>query len=280
VIEALLDPLSHGATARALAEIVLLAAVGGTLGCWIVLYRLSYGAESLAHGLFPGLVLAALTGIPLLVGGAIGLIAAGLAVAAASRLPRSDADTGVAVVVTTMFGAGALLALSPESPAGVGNLLFGSILGVSETDLLVGGALVALILAALWVLHPRLLALGFDRGSPATLGARPLALDAALLGLIGLAILVAVEGLGNLLVVAVLVGPAATAQLLTHRVAPMMALATLAAALAGVGGIYLSYYADTAAAASIAGCIVALYLVALTVAAARPGHLGAHGYDR
>jgi ABC-type Mn2+/Zn2+ transport system permease subunit len=269
-VDLLLDPLSHGATERALLEVVLLAAAGGALGCWIVLYGLSYGAESLAHSLFPGLVLAALTGIPLLLGGAAGLVVAAFAVAAASRAPEADADAAVGVVVTTLFGVGALLALSPDSPPGIQSLLFGNILGVTVGDLLLAAGLTAGVLAALWVLHSRLLAVGFDRGAARSLGVSPFLVDAALLGLIGVAILVAVQGLGNLLVVAVLVGPAATARLLTRRLPAMMAVATLAAALAGVAGIYISYYADTAAGASIAACIVGLYLLALA-ASAVPG---------
>ena len=279
-MDLLTDPLAGGATARALAEVVLLAAVGGALGCWIVLYGLSYGAESLAHSLFPGLVLAALTGIPLLLGGALGLLVAAVAVAAAGRAPGTDADTAVAVVVTTLLGAGALLALSPESPPGIQSLLFGNILGVSAADLLLAAGLAAAVLAALSFLHSRLLAVGFDRAAARSLGVSPFAVDVALLALVGVAILVAVQGLGNLLVVAVLVGPAATARLLTRRLVPMMVVATLAAALAGVAGIYLSYYADTAAGASIAACIVGLYLLTLALVATPAGALQRRGYDR
>jgi ABC-type Mn2+/Zn2+ transport system permease subunit len=278
VIEALFDPLGHGATARAVLEVVLLATLGGALGSWIVLYRLSYAAESLAHGLFPGLVLAALTGLPLILGGALGLAVAGLGVALASR-GAADPDTAVGIVVTTMFGAGALLALSADSPPGLGNLLFGGILGVSAEDLAVAGGLTAAVLLGLWCLHPRLLAVGFDRSAAGSLGVRVLAVDAALLGLIGAGIVVALEGMGNLLVVAVLIGPAATARLLSRRVGPMVALATACGMVAGVGGIYLSYYADTAAGASVAGCIVLLYLSVL-VATALSGGSRQPGYDR
>src|SRR5437660_12892479 len=96
---------------RAFAEVVLLGLVGGALGCWVVFYGLSYGAESLAHGLFPGLVLSSLIGIPLLVGGAAGLIGAALAIALARRVPEVGSCTAVAVVVGSLFGLGALLAL-------------------------------------------------------------------------------------------------------------------------------------------------------------------------
>jgi ABC-type Mn2+/Zn2+ transport system permease subunit len=264
VLHALTDPFGQTLMQRALLEVLLLAAVGGTLGCWIVLGGLSYGAESLAHGMFPGLVLAALAGVPLLVGGAAGILVAALAVALAARVGRDRIarDDAIAVAVTTLFGAGALLALSPEVPVGIQGLLFGDVLGTSRADLLAGGALVALVLLALLLTHQRLLAVGFDRDGARALGVAPVAVDALLLALLALAVLVAVQGLGNLLVVAVLVAPAAAARLLTRRLGPMMALAVALGALAGIGGLYLSYYARIAAGASIAGLLVATWLVA------------------
>jgi len=270
VLHTLTDPFSQTLMQRALLEVLLLAAVGGTLGCWIVLGGLSYGAESLAHGMFPGLVLAALAGVPLLLGGAAGILAAALAVALAARVgqDRIARDDAIAVAVTTLFGAGALLALSPDVPVGIQGLLFGDVLGTSRADLLAGSALVALVLLALLLGHQRLLAVGFDRDGARALGVAPVAVDALLLTLLALAVLVAVQGLGNLLVVAVLVAPAAAARLLARRLVPMMALAVLLGALAGVGGLYLSYYARIAAGASIAGLLVATWLLARLVARA------------
>jgi ABC-type Mn2+/Zn2+ transport system permease subunit len=257
----LLHPWADPTMQRALAEVALLGISGGALGCWVVFYGLSYSAESLAHSLFPGLVVAALVGVPLLLGGAAGIVVAALAIAAAARTPEIGRDTAVAVVVTTLFGLGVVLALSPSSPPGIQALLFGDILGVSDSDLLLAGGLAVVVLVALRLLHGQLLVVGFDRSSAGAFGGRPLLVDTALLILLALTILVAVQGLGNLLVVALLVGPAATARLLARRIVPMMAVASGLALLAGVGGLYLSYYASTAAGASIAGLMVAMYLV-------------------
>jgi ABC-type Mn2+/Zn2+ transport system permease subunit len=267
VLDALADPFSQALMQRALLEVLLLAVVGGTLGCWIVLGELSYGAESLAHGMFPGLVLAALAGVPLLLGGAAGILVAALAIALAGRVPAIGRDNAVAVAVTTLFGLGALLALSPDAPLGIQGLLFGDVLGTTTGDLLAGAALAAVVLLALQLAHWRLLATGFDRNAARALGIAPLAVDALLLTLLALAVLVAVQGLGNLLVVAVLVAPAAAARLVTRRLAPMMALAVVLGAIAGVGGLYLSYYARIAAGASIAGLLVIGYLLARLAAA-------------
>src|SRR5205823_12082339 len=102
-------PWSEPLLQRAFAEVALIGLVGGLLGCWLVLYELSYSAESLAHALFPGLVAAALVGLPLLIGGAAGILVAALAVALAGRAPAIGRDTAVAGVGTTPLGAGALL---------------------------------------------------------------------------------------------------------------------------------------------------------------------------
>jgi ABC-type Mn2+/Zn2+ transport system permease subunit len=258
----LADPWRDPLTRRALAEAVLLAIAGGAIGCWIVFYNLAYSAESLAHALLPGLVVAALTGLPLLLGGAAGLLVAALGVALAARVPAIGRDTAVAVVVTTLFGLGALLALSSASPPGLQGMLFGDILGVSNTDLALAGGLVVVVLGALGALHGRLVLVGFDRGNARALGVSPVLVDAALLVLVAVVLLVAVQGLGNLLVVAVLIAPAASARLLTRRLAPMMAAAAAIAAVGAIGGLYLSFYAGTAAGASIAAVLVGLYALA------------------
>jgi ABC-type Mn2+/Zn2+ transport system permease subunit len=258
----LADPWRDPLTRRALAEAVLLAIAGGAIGCWIVFYNLAYSAESLAHALLPGLVVAALAGLPLLLGGAAGLVVAALGVALAARVPAIGRDTGVAVVVTTLFGLGALLALSSASPPGLQGILFGDILGVSNTDLALAGGLVVVVLGALGALHGRLVLVGFDRSNARALGVSPVLVDAALLVLVAVVLLVAVQGLGNLLVVAVLIAPAASARLLARRLAPMMAAAAAIAVAGVVGGLYLSFYAGTAAGASIAAVLVGLYALA------------------
>jgi ABC-type Mn2+/Zn2+ transport system permease subunit len=183
-------------------------------------------------------------------------------VALASRVQGLGRDSAVAVVVTTLLGLGALLALSPDTPAGLDGLLFGDVLGAGGGQLALAAALAVVVGGALWILHPRLLVVGLDRLSAPALGVRPFAVDAALLVLLALALLVAVQGLGNLLVVAVLIAPAAAARLVARRMAPMMLASAGIAALAGIAGLYVSYWARTAAGASIALALVASYGVA------------------
>jgi ABC-type Mn2+/Zn2+ transport system permease subunit len=254
---------------RALAEVVLLGIAGGALGCWVVHYGFSYAAESLAHSIFPGLVIAAIAAVPLLLGAAPAALIAALAIALCGRVAGVGREAAVAVVVTTMFGLGVLLALSPRSPPGIESLLFGDVFGATDGDLLAAAGLAVVVGLSLWGLHGRLLAVGFDRAAARGLGVSPALVEAALLVLLAAGTVVAVQGLGNLLVVAVFVAPAAAARRLCDRMAPMMGVAAAIAALAGVAGLYLSYYAGTAGGASIALTLAAAYPLALLLSRLR-----------
>jgi ABC-type Mn2+/Zn2+ transport system permease subunit len=273
----LADPLADPLVRRAAAEVALIGLVGGALGCWIVHYGLPYAAESVAHCMLPGLVLASLAGVPLIVGGAAGLLAGVAAIGLAARAPGIGRDSAVAVAVTALFGLGALFALTPETPPNLQGILFGDVLAVSAEDLAIAGALAFATMAGLVLLHPRLLAVGFDAHGARAIGVRAGAVEAALLVLLAVAVLVAVQGLGNLLAVASLVGPAAVARVLAARMASMMALAVALAIASGLVGLYASYHLELAAGASIAGATVAICLAALagrsvlTGARVRPG---------
>jgi ABC-type Mn2+/Zn2+ transport system permease subunit len=259
VLSWLADPFAAPLMQRALAEVLLLALACGPLGVWIVLYRQSYAAESIAHGMLPGLVLAALAGLPLLLGAAGGVVLAAAAIALAGRDERLGGDAAVAVVVSTLFGLGALLALSPAVPPRLGELLFGDLLGVSASDLLQAGAIAAGAALAFAVGHRRL-ALGvFDPAAARSLGARPGRTEAALLVLLALCTVAAVQGLGNLLAVALVLAPGAAALNLTRRLGAAVAASVALAALAGVAGLLASYHLDVAAGGSVALCAVALF---------------------
>lgn len=267
----LTDPLSGAIMQRALVEVVLLGIAGGAIGCWVVLNGLSYGAESLPHAMFPGLVIAALAGIPLLVGGAAGLALAGAAIVAATRTPLIGRDSAIAVAVTTLFGLGALLALSPATPQSVQTLLFGDVLGLTTGDLITAAVLTVVVLAALRTLHARLLVVSFDRSTARSIGVSRTPIEAALLALLAISVLIAVQALGNLLVVALLIAPAAAARHLARRMLPMMAIAAALAVISGIVGLYVSYHLRAAAGASIALAMVATYALAAGAARVLPG---------
>jgi ABC-type Mn2+/Zn2+ transport system permease subunit len=263
LVRVLVEPFTEPIVQRAAAGVVLLGIVGGLAGCWVVLYGLSYAAESLAHGSLPGMVVAVAAGLPLLIGTSGGLLVAAAAIALVARVPALGRDTAVSIVISTMLGLGALLALAPSTPRGLAALLFGDVLGLSTADLAIGVLVAALLALLLTVFHGRLLAVGFDRETAARLGIRPGLIELLLLVLLGLALVVVVPALGNLLAAAILIGPAATARLVTRRVPSMLAVAVLLAIGCGLAGLDASYQLSTASGATIAATILVVYLLAL-----------------
>jgi len=250
--------LSSGIMQRAFAEAIILGLACGPLGVWILLLRRSYAAESLSHAMLPGLVIAALAGVPLILGAAGGVLVAAVGIALVARDARVGGDVGVAVVVSGLFGLGGILALSPQAPPRLGELLFGDLLGITDGDLVAAAALAAGVLIALAAGYRALAATAFARGSAQALGIRPARTDLALLAVLAVATVAAVQGLGNLLLVALILAPAAAALNLARRLPAILAVAAGLAAVAGIAGLVISYRFGIAAGASVALCAVAL----------------------
>jgi ABC-type Mn2+/Zn2+ transport system permease subunit len=237
---------------------VVLGLACGPLGIWILLSRRAYAAESLSHAMLPGLVIAALVGAPLILGAAGGVLVAAAGIALVARNTRAGGDVGVAVVVSGLFGLGGILALSPETPPRLGELLFGDLLGITGGDLAAAAVLSAGVLVALAAGYRSLAASAFDRDGARALGVSPTRADIALLALLAVTTVAAVQGLGNLLLVALVIAPAAAALNLAPRLPSAIALAAALAVLAGVAGLLISYRLEIATGASIALCAVAL----------------------
>jgi len=266
--------LRSGLLQRALLEVVILGATCGALGVWLLHLRHTYAAESLAHAMLPGLVIAALVGAPLLLGAAGGVLVAAALIALAARDTRVGPEIAVGVTVTTAFGLGAVLALAPDVPARLGELLFGDLLGTSTSDLVAACALGTCVGLALCAGHRSLTATVFDPVAAPSLGVRPGRVDLALLILLALAVVAAVQGLGNLLVLALIVAPAAAAIRLGRTVGAQITLAAGLGALAGLLGLVASAELDTAAGASVALAAIALWLIAALLAPGAPQATG------
>jgi ABC-type Mn2+/Zn2+ transport system permease subunit len=263
----LTEPFQDGFTQRALLEVLVLSIACGPLGVWILLYRQSYAAESISHGMLPGLVVAAVAGAPLVLGAAGGVLVAAAAIALAGRDERLGGDTGVAVAVSALFGLGALLALTPEAPPRLQELLFGDLLGTSRGDLAAAAGLAAAVGAALALTHRRLSAGAFDRAAARSLGTEPARWELAVLVLLAVATVAAAPALGSLLLVALIIAPGAAALRLAGRLPAALATAAGIAALAGVAGLLLSFHLGIAAGASVALCAA----LAAVAAQLRPG---------
>lgn len=265
-----MEILRSGLLQRALLEVVILGATCGALGVWLLHVRSTYAAESLAHAMLPGLVVAALVGAPLLLGAAGGVLGAAALIALAARDTRVGAEVAVGVTVTTAFGLGAVLALAPDVPARLGELLFGDLLGTSTTDLVAAGGLGLLVAFALVAGHRSLAAAVFDPVAAPSLGVRPGRMQLALLALLAVAVVAAVQGLGNLLVLALIVAPASGGIRLGASLRAQIAAASALGAAAGLLGLVASAELDIAAGASVALAAIALYVIAAVVRPAAP----------
>ena len=242
------DPLGDPAFLRALADVIAVAVVAGVIGTFIVLRGIGFLGDALAHAFFPGVVTAFLIGANLL----LGALVAGLATAAIMGLltanERVRDNTAIGVIFTAAFALGVVIITSHNLNSDeLEGILFGDPLGADGWDvaltLIIGGGVLAAIVA-LWRL---LVMASFDPAGARAMGLPVVALDVLLLGLTALTVVVAFKAVGNILVISLMITPAATARLFTDRLAPMAALAAALGAAAGVVGIFIAYQLDTSA---------------------------------
>ena len=230
---------------RALIEVVLLAVAGGLLGTWIVLRRLAFFTHAAGSATFPGLVVATPWGIPAQVAalGAGLLYAGGLERLVRRRGLAADAATGLLLVAALALGTILASDAYPQG-AGVDRLLFGTLLGLSDTDLALSAAVAVLAVAASAALGRTWLATGFDAPAARALRIPARAGDALLLTGLAVAVVAALPAVGALLVGTLLVVPAATARLLAGDLRTLQALAVGLAVVEGTGGLLLAYELD------------------------------------
>jgi manganese/iron transport system permease protein len=272
----LFEPFTIPYMQRALAEVVLLGALAGAVGVFVVLRRLAFVGDALTHTVFPGVVIAHLLGQSLLLGAlAFGVLTAVL-LTGLGRHRRVGPDAALAILLTSCFSLGVvLISRTPGFTADLTVFLFGRVLAVDRTDLLQSLAVAAVVVIVLAGLRKELLLRAFDPDGAAAMGYRTAVLDLVLNLLIALVVVAAVEAVGTVLVIALIVVPAAAARLLTDRVATMTALACLLGAAGGWLGLAASYRVSVdhdlrlAAGATIVVVLVGMFLFAATVAPLR-----------
>lgn len=249
---------------------MLVAGAGaGAVGVWVVGFGQAFLAESFTHALLPGLVAASLLGAGLAAGALAGIALAYAALLLVSRVPRTAPSSATSVTVTTLVAAGALLATGGRTPR-FEALLFGDPLAASGRDVVVAALAAVAAGVALWMLHSRLTALAFDPGAARTLGVNVSRTRAALLALLVVAVALAANIAGSLTALALVTGPAVAALALVRHSGSAVIVAAAIGAICGAGGIYLSYYADWPAGASVALlCVAAAITSTLIVATAR-----------
>lgn len=246
LVELLLDPLQYGFMVRALAVAVVAAVVCAVLSCWLVLIGWSLMGDAVSHAVLPGVVLAYVAGAPFAIGALIfGLIAVAL-IGLIRNTSRVKEDAAIGIVFTTLFAFGLVLISVTPSQTDLNHIIFGNLLGVSSSDLLQVAILGALGLSILLIKRRDLTLFAFDPVHANAIGLSPKRLGALLLGVLALTSVVALQAVGVVLVVAMLIIPGATAYLLTDKFSRMLVIAPVVSAICAITGIYVSYYLDTA----------------------------------
>lgn len=258
-----LAPLQFEFMQRAFVAVGLVCVLCSIVGCFVILRSMAFLGDAIAHSILPGVAVAYLVGGNLTLGAlvAAGAVAAGIAFF--SRKGALQEDTAIGILFTSALALGiALISTIRSYASDLSHILFGNLLGVGPSDLLTIGVIGAGILILLFVAYRPLLVVTFDPILAATLRLPIELLRTVFLIIISLTIVLSLQVIGVALVTAMLVTPAATAYLLTRRFLEMVILSALCGLVAGVAGLYASYYLNIASGASVVLSATVLFLLA------------------
>ena len=252
MLDLILGPMTYGFMQRGLVAAVLVGIVCAVMGAFVVLRGLAFIGDAVSHAAFPGLVIAYLAGIPLYIGAAIAAVGTALAIGVVARRGALRFDTAVGVLFAGMFALGILLFSTIQGyVADLFGYLLGNVLGITFVDIVQIALLGGVVLIIVAILRKEFLYASFDPAGAAASGLPVVMLDYLLLGLIGVTIVVSIQAVGIIMVVAMLVTPAATGQLLVSQFWDLVKVAIAVATVAAVAGLYLSFYLNVASGASI-----------------------------
>ncbi len=268
------DPLQFAFMRTALLVAVACGLTCAILSCWLTLLGWSLMGDAVSHAVLPGVVLAYVLGAPFAIGaflfgsGAVALIG-GL-----NRTSKVKEDAAIGIVFTGLFALGLVLASVIPSQIDLFHILFGNVLGVSNSDVYQVLGIGFVVIAVLLYKRRDLVLFAFDPTHAHAIGISPRRLEALLLGALALTVIVALQAVGIVLVVAMLITPGATAFLLTERFDRMLMIAAAGSVLACVMGTYLSYHLDASTGGMIV-CVLTVQFVAAYgyVAWRRRGHV-------
>jgi manganese/iron transport system permease protein len=248
----ILDPLSDAVFVRALIDVVAVAIVAGVIGTFIVLRGIGFLGDALAHAIFPGVVVAFLIDANLLLGALIAGMATATIMGLLTANVRVRDNTSIGVIFTAAFALGVVILTNKSINADeLEGILFGDPLGASVSDVILTLAIGSAVLAAMVVLQRLFVMASFDPSGARAMGLPVVALDVLLLALTGLTVVVAFKAVGNILVISLLITPAATARLFTDKLLQNAGLAALLGSAASVAGVYIGYHQGVSAGGTI-----------------------------
>jgi len=265
----LIEPFTYGFIVRGMLAGMLAGAACAILSAFIVWRGMAFIGDAMAHVILPGIVVAFINGISLFVGALIAAVLAALGIGLLARGRELKEDTAIGVMFSGFFALGVLLLSRVTTYQDLTHILFGDILGVSTGDLWAMLAVVVVVLAVVVLFYKELLVTSFDPGHAVAIGLSPELVRYGLLLLIALTVVAAIQTVGVVMVLALLVTPAAAASLLARELPKIMGLGALFAVLAALVGLYASYYADVASGAAIVVALTGMFLLAFFFAPER-----------
>ena len=241
---------------------LILAPPTAMLSCYLVLKGWSLMGDAIAHATLPGIVLAYIAGLPLLLGAFLAGMFSAVAIGYLRDNSRIKQDTVMGIVFSGLFGFGMVLYTQIESDLHLDHILFGNILGINGADLAQLAVIAALVLASLALTWRSLLLHAFDPASARALGLNVNLLHYGFLVLLSATIVATLKAVGLILAIGLMIAPGAIAYLLVRRFASMMLVATLITWAAMIGGIYASFWLNSAPAPTIVLLLSAMFLLA------------------
>lgn len=271
MVEFLLSPLRYEFMVRGLVAAVTVGVVCAVLGSYVVLRGMTFFGDALAHAILPGVAVAYLLGGgaqgPLFWGGLVAGVGTALGIGALSKTGQVREDTAIGVIFAGMFALGvALISTVRNFSVDLTHFMFGNVLGVSPTSLLLTLVFGGLVLVLVVAFYKEFLVISFDPVLAQILRIPDQFFRYLLLVMLAVTVVIALQTVGVGLMVAMLVTPAATASLLTRRLPVMMVVAASVGAASAVIGLYLSYYVNVASGAAIVLMCTAFFLLALVFA--------------
>ncbi|WP_237199640.1 metal ABC transporter permease [Rothia nasimurium] len=249
--ELFIEPLTYGFMQRGLLVTVLAALVCALLSCWLVLMGWSLMGDGISHAVLPGVALAYILGAPFALGALFAALVAVALIGSVAARRRVREDAAIGIVFTVMFALGLVLLSAFPSQVDLHSVIFGNVLGVSWADVWQIGLLAVLVVAVLLVKRRDLVLYAFDPGYTHAIGLSPRLLSSLLLVALALTSVLALQIVGVVLVVALLVIPGATARLLTDRFTSMLLISSAVSLLAALAGFFLAYLLDISAGGTV-----------------------------
>ncbi|WP_227497229.1 metal ABC transporter permease [Planctomonas psychrotolerans] len=261
-IDWLFEPLQYAFMSRALVVTAVAAATCAFLSCWLVQIGWSLMGDAVSHAVLPGVALSYILGIPFAVGAFIFGAGAVALIGGVRATTRIKADAAIGVVFTALFALGLVIISVTPSQTDLTHILFGNVLGVTDAEIAQVLVIGAVACTVLFLKRRDLTLFAFDRSHANAIGINTRWLSVLLLGLLALTVVVALQAVGIILVVAMLITPGATAYLLTKRFDRMLVLAVAVTLIAALLGAYASFYLDI----STGGAVVLAQSIAFALA--------------